>query len=166
MVSDAPGPAVYEAGPPVFDRLLAIEHEADAMFLSVGIGPFNDDGSDAHLADAAVVLAVGDPPIGFASVGLIDRVAHLWQLAVDPDEGRRGYGTALVRAVCAWARANGDGAVTLTTFRDVAWNGPFYARLGFRTLAELTPGLAAIRDHERSIGDDDFGPRIAMRWEA
>jgi hypothetical protein len=27
----------------------------------------------------------------------------------------------------------------------------------------MTPGLAAMREHERAIGDDDFGPRIAMR---
>jgi hypothetical protein len=53
--------------------------------------------------------------------------------------------------------------VTLTTFRDVPWNGPFYAKLGFRELRHLSPGLAAMREHERLIGDDDFGPRIAMR---
>ena len=55
--------------------------------------------------------------------------------------------------------------MTLTTFRDVPWNGPFYAGLGFRAVDELTPGLAAVRDHEKAIGDDDFGPRIAMRKE-
>jgi GNAT superfamily N-acetyltransferase len=157
---------VYQAGPSVFDRLLAIEQEADALFLDVGIGPFTDDGTDAHLADAAVVFALGDPPVGFASVGIVDGLAHLWQLAVRPAEGRQGYGTALVRAVCEWADSNGHGSVTLTTFRDVAWNGPFYTGLGFRTLAELTPALAAIREHERTIGDDDFGPRVAMRWDA
>jgi hypothetical protein len=69
----------------------------------------------------------------------------------------------LVKAVCDWAAANGLPAVTLTTFRDVAWNGPFYGKLGFRELEDLSPGLAAMREHERAIGDDDFGPRIAMR---
>ena len=35
--------------------------------------------------------------------------------------------------------------VTLTTFRDVPWNAPFYRRLGFEVLdpEDLTPGLAA-----------------------
>jgi hypothetical protein len=46
---------------------------------------------------------------------------------------------------------------------SIAWNGPFYARLGFREVEVLSPGLAAIREHERAIGDDDFGPRTAMR---
>jgi hypothetical protein len=65
--------------------------------------------------------------------------------------------------VCDWAGANGYPAVTLTTFRDVPWNGPFYARLGFRVLDDLPAGLEAIRQHEKDIGDDDFGPRVAMR---
>ncbi|HUJ66088.1 MAG TPA: hypothetical protein VLX59_11150 [Acidimicrobiales bacterium] len=58
---------------------------------------------------------------------------------------------------------NGLPAVTLTKFRDVAWNGPFCARLGFREVEDLSPGLAAMREHERAIGGDDLGPRIAMR---
>jgi GNAT superfamily N-acetyltransferase len=161
--SPAGGSYVHAVGPEEFARLRAIELEADQMFLTVGIGPFTDDGSGGHLEDATIVLAAEDPPVGFASVGIVDGQAHLWQLAVSPTAGRLGHGTALVNAVCDWARAAGLGAVTLTTFRDVAWNGPFYARLGFRALTELSPGLGAIRDHERSIGDDDFGPRVAMR---
>ena len=57
-------------------------------------------------------------------------------------------------------------AVTLTTFRDVPWNAPYYERLGFRTLAadEITPGLAAIRAHEadsraRSVAAGVHAPR-------
>ena len=65
--------------------------------------------------------------------------------------------------MCTWARSHGYGAVTLTTYRDVPWNAPFYERLGFSVLDELTPELAWIRDHEKAIGDDDFGPRLAMR---
>lgn len=168
MPDDPTDGPVYHASPSQFDRLRDIEQAADAIFLDVGIGPFTDDGADAHLTDAAVVLAVGEPPVGFATVGTVDGIAHLWQLAVHPDHGRRGHGTALVDAVCRWARTHGGGAVTLTTFRDVPWNAPFYRGLGFRTLSEseLSPALAAIRDHERAIGDDAFGPRVAMRWDA
>jgi hypothetical protein len=53
--------------------------------------------------------------------------------------------------------------VTLTTFRDVPWNAPFYRRLGFEVVDELPSGLAAIRAHEAMAGDDDFGPCVAMR---
>jgi GNAT superfamily N-acetyltransferase len=96
-------------------------------------------------------------------VELVDRVPHIWQLAVHPDHGRRGYGRALVGAVSEWARLHQFEAVTLTTYRDVPWNGPFYKSLGFVTMGTLTPELMAIRDHERAVGDDGFGPRVAMR---
>jgi GNAT superfamily N-acetyltransferase len=166
VLAGPPGSSVREAHPEEFERLLAVEREADTIFRSVGIGPFADDGNDAYLADASVVFAVGDPAVGFASVGIVDGYAHLWQLAVVPELGGHGHGTALVRAVCDWTRSQGLGGVTLTTFRDVAWNAPFYTKLGFRPIAELTTGLAAIRDHEQSIGDDAFGPRLAMRWDS
>ena len=35
------------------------------------------------------------------------------------------------------ARNSGYSAITLTTFRDLPWNGPFYARLGFEEVTAL-----------------------------
>ena len=64
-----------------------------------------------------------------------------------------------------WAQLHGLPAVTLTTFRDVPWNAPFYARLRVRVIEALSPGLQAIRDHEQDIGYDAFGPRVAMRFD-
>jgi GNAT superfamily N-acetyltransferase len=153
------------ARPEEHELLRSIEESADAMFADVGIGPFHQSEDDDHLAKAAVVLASGDPAVGFACVEVVDGEAHIWQLSVHPEAGRQGRGRALVRAVCRWATAQGLPGVTLTTFRDVPWNGPFYSKLGFREVGDLSPGLAAIREHERSIGDDDYGPRIAMRIE-
>ncbi|HEX4865736.1 MAG TPA: GNAT family N-acetyltransferase [Acidimicrobiales bacterium] len=154
---------VRVADPSEWDYLREIEDAADQMFAEVGIGPFNVVEEDDHLSQAAVVLVSGDPPTGFACVDVVDGGAHLWQLSVHPSWGRRGIGRRLVEAVCDWASANGYPAVTLTTFRDVPWNAPFYSSLGFRVLEDLPPGLKAIRDHERDLGDDDFGPRVAMR---
>jgi hypothetical protein len=44
----------------------------------------------------------------------------------------------------------------LTAFTDVPWNAPYYERLGWRRLgqSDLTPGLAAIREHETARGLD------------
>jgi len=148
-----------------FSRLQEIEAEGDEMFSSIGIGPFQDDDAQPHLAAAAVVFVAGEPPIGFVTVEVVDRAAHVWQLAVLTSMQRRGVGRALLAAVCDWARDQGYKAVTLTTFRDVPWNGPFYEKLGFFEKKRLTPGLAAIRQHERDIGDDEFGPRIAMQLD-
>jgi predicted GNAT superfamily acetyltransferase len=77
---------------------------------------------------------------------------------------RRGVGSALVDAVCDQARKAGYPEITLCTFVEVPWNGPFYAGLGFTELteAELTPGLQALRDAEREIGLDAMGRRIVM----
>jgi GNAT superfamily N-acetyltransferase len=158
----SPGHGIRVGHPRDFERLREIEVASDQLFAEVGIGPFCEDDEDT-LARAAIVFVTGDPPIGFASVEIVDGVAHLGQLSVLPSESRQGRGSALVDAVCEWASAQGYEAVTLTTFRDVPWNGPYYARMGFRILVELTPGLSAIRNHEKAIGDDDFGSRIAMR---
>jgi hypothetical protein len=53
--------------------------------------------------------------------------------------------------------------VSLTTYVDVAWNGPYYQRLGFRYLRddELGEQLRAIRDREAASGLDRW-PRAAM----
>ncbi len=158
-----PGPIVRVGRPDEFADLRRIEFEADRLFESVGIGPFTNDEGENHFGQAALVLVVGDPAVGFACVESVDGIPHIWQLAVHPDHGRQGLGRALVEAVCDWARFGRFEAITLTTFRDVPWNGPFYESLGFMTIDRLTPELRAIREHERSIGDDDFGPRVAMR---
>lgn len=44
-------------------------------------------------------------------------------------------GRALVAAVIEQARVMQLNSVTLTTFRDLPWNAPFYQRMGF---VELT----------------------------
>lgn len=111
-----------------------------------------------------VVLA-DDVPVGFAHVEVIESaVAHLEELDVHPEYGRRGLGTRLVLAVCGWAAANGYRAITPTTFRDPPWNRPFYARLGFEVIAteELSPALRAVVQAETSRGLDPTR-RVVMR---
>ncbi|MEO6027834.1 MAG: GNAT family N-acetyltransferase [Candidatus Binatia bacterium] len=92
--------------------------------------------------------------VGFTYADVIDGAVHLEELDVLPEWGRHGIGSALVDAVVGDARNRGLPAVTLTTFRDVPWNAPFYARLGFTIvdLVELGPGLRAIWTHERERG--------------
>ncbi len=157
------GPTIRQARSDEFADLRAIELEADQLFNSVGIGPFTNDESEDHFSRAVLVLVVGDPAVGFVCIELVYGIPHIWQLAVLPEHGRQGYGRALMEAASDWARSERFDAITLTTFRDVPWNGPFYEKLGFTTMDTLTPELSDIREHERVIGDDDFGPRMAMR---
>jgi ribosomal protein S18 acetylase RimI-like enzyme len=97
-------------------------------------------------------------------VDLVDGTAHLEELSVLPDLNGRGHGMALLRAVEGWARRKGYPSVTLTTFRDVPFNRPFYEKRGYRVLAEdeWTPGLVDRRAEEADAGlDPDL--RVVMR---
>jgi len=156
-------PAVRPADPVEFERLRWIEFESDRLYLDVGIGPFSEDETANHLPVAAAVFAVGEPAVGFVSLEIVDGVAHVDQVSVLPDHGRRGLGRALLEAAVGWAAASGYPALTLITYRDVPWNAPFYRTLGFEEVTDLSPGLAAIRSHEEDAGLDSFGPRLAMR---
>ena len=64
----------------------------------------------------------------------------------------------------AWGRRTGRPATTLTTFRDVPWNGPYYARLGYRELdaTQVGPELAAQMAREATIPGLDASRRCAM----
>ena len=62
---------------------------------------------------------------------LIEDTPHIEEVSVHPDHGRRGLGRRLVEAALAGVQAAGHERLTLTTFRELPWNGPFYASLGF-----------------------------------
>jgi ribosomal protein S18 acetylase RimI-like enzyme len=105
-------------------------------------------------------------PVGFATCEAFDDALHLWELAVAHGRQRRGTGRALIAAVVGEARRRSLPAVTLTTFRDIAWNAPYYRRLGFEVLAPeaLNPRLAEIRTLEASK-NLDVAARCAMRLD-
>ncbi|AXB46984.1 GNAT family N-acetyltransferase [Amycolatopsis albispora] len=153
---------IREATAAELDTLPALESAADSIFEDLGFPPLPPPGSADDLASARLVLVAGTPPAGFARVEVVDGNAHLEQLAVHPAHFRRGIGTQLVRAVLDWARAEGFGAVTLCTFADIPWNGPFYRKLGFTDLPEPTAGLLALRAHERALGLDALAPRTVL----
>ena len=106
-----------------------------------------------------------DVPIGFAQVKILEpRVAHLDEIDVHPEHGRRGIGTRLVKAVCEWAALSAYRSVTLATFRDVRWNMPFYSKLGFEVIPReiLSPALRLVVDDEARRGLDTTR-RVVMR---
>lgn len=111
-----------------------------------------------------VALDEAGEPVGFALTEPLKESLHLEELAVTPAHGRRGLGRALVEAVCHAARSRGFSAVTLTTFRDLPWNAPFYQKFGFAVIPPeaLPPTLQAIMEKEarRGLTPDR---RVAMR---
>jgi len=152
---------IRAARPHEYALLRAIERRAGELFREIGMPEIADDEppSADHLASGAALYVAtddADQPVGYALVDLVDGHAHLEQISVVPEHGRRGIGQALVQAVADWARARGDREVTLTTFRDVAFNAPFYARHGFVVLndEDLTEGLRAVVAKEAADGLD------------
>ena len=67
-----------------------------------------------------------------------------------------------MQAAIDWARGRRLPAVTLTTFRSIPWNAPFYASMGFVELETPTPHLAATLSKEVADGFED---RCAMRLD-
>ena len=55
--------------------------------------------------------------------------------------------------------------MTLTTFRAVPWNMPFYSRLGFEVIPaeQLGPELVAVVENETARGLDPRD-RVVMRY--
>ena len=159
------------AGPEHVDQLPDIEREAATRF-----GDSLPESVLSHvtpvdiLAEAQqagllwVALEQAGTPVGFAVASVCGRRAHLEELDVLPRHGRKGVGSALVEAVVDYALNSGCTEITLTTFRDVPWNAPFYARLGFEAIPEqeLAPELARQLSHEAELGLER-SRRVAMR---
>lgn len=151
--------------------LPAVESSADAQFRSVGMAMVADaepPGPAVHAPAAAAgrlwVAEVTDDAgvtddgvaevVGFIRVEIVDGVPHVEQLSVIPRHQRHGIGSALLAAATTWARAAGFARMTLRTFRDVPFNGPFYARRGWRAIADADTGpeMAALRSTEERLG--------------
>ena len=153
-------------------RLAEIERDAAQLFRSIGYdfcadGPVRDEAEQRRALEDGTVLVAETPDgdvAGFALLWRVDGRAHLLELAVAQRHQKRGLGARLVGRAERWAREERLGELTLTTFRDVSWNAPFYETLGFRV---FDPGperteLRAVQREERLSG---FAKkqRVAMR---
>ncbi|MEV5971639.1 GNAT family N-acetyltransferase [Streptomyces sp. NPDC051921] len=153
-----------------------IERAAGEAFRPLGMGEIADDEplpldvleSYRCAGRAWVAVDEGDRPVAYLLTDTVDGAAHIEQVSVHPDAARRGVGRALIEHLAAAAREQGLAALTLTTFDQVPWNAPYYARLGFRRLDEgdpaLTEGLRAISQAEAAHGLAAW-PRVCMRRE-
>jgi GNAT superfamily N-acetyltransferase len=154
--------------------LPAIELAAETLFAGHGLDFVASvttnfaDFIEAQQCGLLWVALADNVPVGFAHVKVLESmVAHLEEIDVHPEHGRMGLGTRLVKEICQWAAGAGYRSVTLTTFRDIPWNMPFYARLGFEEIPpqELSNALLAVIEDEARRGLDPT-LRIPMRWTA
>ncbi len=78
-------------------------------------------------------------------------------MSVHPQAAKRGLGRALIENLATTSIK----PLTLTTFTNVPWNAPYYARLGFQPLENPGPELQEVRKREAEHGLDRW-PRICM----
>ena len=165
-----PLPTIRPATESDLPRLVEVEIAAGQLFHTVGMPlvaadvPQIADLRDAVAADRIWAASVGGEVAGYVCAEVVDGNAHIAQVSVAPDYARRGIGKAMIGFVEEWGRRAGCLATTLTTFRDVPWNGPYYRRLGYEILAEhqIGPELARIIEREASLPGVDASLRCAM----
>ena len=145
-------------------HLAAIEADAARRFAEAGVAlPGGDaaippDRYDRIFTNGVLLIAETETglKVGFAASAPLDDSLFLCEMSVLRDWQGRGVGSRLIAETEAAARARGLVSVSLTTDRTLSWNGPFYARRGYRILkaAELPAKLAEILDMEVAAGFD------------
>ena len=134
---------IAPASPGDIERLIEVDLAAGQLFAPTGL--LSDDALDDHVPEAVMLQAieVGDllktsapdgTPVGFALVSPRGGTLYLDQISMHPDCGCKGLGTDMMRHVLQLAKQRRLKQVTLSTFRNVPWNGPFYRKLGFREI--------------------------------
>ena len=123
--------------------LQAIDREAHQRYLGTACDHLADDEPfplDALVrygeAGRILVAHMDDIPVGFVAWHIESDPTDLGiaQISVLPDYGRRGIGASLMSATVDQARQLGVHRVVLATQIDVAWNAPWYQRLGFAVI--------------------------------
>lgn len=164
-------PVIRVAGSKDFALLPALEAASDTLLTGVpgvpagALAKLPPPAGAPELSAALQVLVAGEPPVGFARLEQVDGQAHLEQLSVHPAAAGAGVGRALVTASLEWAKDRGYTSMTLCTFAEVPFNAPFYRSCGFAEVRRPGGELGELREHEKGIGLDALGERVAMRIE-
>ncbi len=148
--------------------LASVERAAASVFATVGMvwiadgGTLSLDDLESWQRDGTLWVAVdgADVPVGFLAAHEFDGALFIAELDVVPEQQGRGLGRLLLQAAHDYARAQGYSAMTLTTYRDIAWNGPFYKRFGFM---ELQPGPEFPRHAAKLAAETAAGHDPAQR---
>lgn len=145
----------------------AIERASAQRFLGVMDSIAHDEPSPLELLAArqdaggllvAEVLAGEKPTLaGFVMFRLLEQSFYIEQIDVAPAFERQRIGATLIDAVAHRARDAGLVRLTLSTFREIPWNAPYYRRLGFVDLDDKTldPVLAQVRREHLARGLDE-----------
>jgi GNAT superfamily N-acetyltransferase len=140
--------------------LSAIEESAAEVFVEHGVGLGGDtyDGERwlSHLAEGLVWVAEEDgSPVAFLAGKAYGDTLYIAEVDVRREHQRKGLGRALIDTAEAEARGRGFSCMGLTTNRELPWNAPYYARLGFHIEDPAPDWLEAILAVERADGAEN-----------
>lgn len=164
--------AIRSARPDEAGLMREIECAAAQAFIAVGYPalaagePTAAEEFRAAAAEGMLAAAVdgNDRAVGFLLAAELDACLYVQELDVHPDHAGHRLAVRLFEAADAMARRRHLHALTLTTFRQVPWNAPYYVRLGFAPMtdAEIGPDLRMVIERQRAAGLD-MANRMAMR---
>ncbi len=139
-----------------------IEQAAGALFADdpdLANLDFSDGWSEEEFAGLirkghSLIAEIRGEIVGFLVTQPYKRELHIWEMDVHPSAQKQGIGAGLLRACMIDARNCGFSALTLTTFSDLVWNGPFYRALGFTEISDPAahPRLTAELKEEAESG--------------
>lgn len=136
-------------------ELPAVEASAATAFLAApGLAWLAEseaisDARHVELLERGITLVAEehDAIVGFICSEPLGDNLHIRELSVRHGYQRKGIGLNLIEDLAERAAAAGWPALTLTTFRDLAWNAPFYQRIGF----EEIPGTEQSTDMQAGL---------------
>ncbi|HEY9236408.1 MULTISPECIES: GNAT family N-acetyltransferase [Phenylobacterium] len=160
---------IRPARPVEIGRVRDIERMSATRFLGTDLASIADDEpTDAdtlarRIAEGGLLVAEeAGVPVAFVMFREVESCAYVEQIDVLPSHAGRAIGAGLLDVVSALARDRGFLALTLSTFREVPFNAPYYRRLGFVEVSDLTPAMADIRREHEARGLDETA-RLFMR---
>lgn len=146
-----------------FTILQNIQLAAGRLFHNIGMShiaespPTDIEAFLATKAHSSVLVArLGPDIVGFALTYCERTNCHLEQMSVAPEYARRGIGSEILQHQIERCRQRCMSRMTLSTFRNVPWNEPFYRNAGFRAIpaSGLTGYLKAAWQAENAFGLD------------
>ena len=163
------------------DTLTAIETNAASIFKDI---PELADLGGSHVAvetihdwlsNGRVYIAEDNgTPAGFVAAIPRDTAVYVAEVSTLPAYQGKGVGTALLGLVMDWARERAASTddrprVSLTTYREVSWNAPWYRKLGFKEVEPETIGPKHVQKvrydrEERNLERNGY-TRCCMLWE-
>lgn len=161
--------AFRPARPEEIETVRALERASAQRFVGLMDALAADEPSPpavlaARIAEGGLIVAVaGETVAGFVMFRPVEARAYVEQIDVLPAFAGKQIGAALLDAVADQARAAGLEGLSLSTFREIPWNAPYYRRLGFTAVTELTPAMRAIREEHLARGLDEAARVFMVR---